>query len=142
MTYFANTLALTPFLLDWTYRWYRPILVQRRGIFRPTTHHGTLSFGVGAVVHLIWSTYISHRRHVGAVMLSSDVEINYFLSMLTRTDQLIWYQLNIVYVKVKIYITSIDWGSLGLWFPSSMHYEHLFSFHLSQVLSAYVKILF
>ena len=93
MTYFANTLALTPFLLDWTYRWYRPILVQRRGIFRPTTHHGTLSFGVGAVVHLIWSTYISHRRHVGAVMLSSDVEINYFLSMLTRTDQLIGYQL-------------------------------------------------
>jgi hypothetical protein len=26
-------------------------------------------------------------------MLSSDVEINYFLSMLTRTDQLIGYQL-------------------------------------------------
>ena len=69
MTYFANTLALTPFLLDWIYRWYRPILVQRRGIFRPTTHHGTLSFGVGVVVHLIWSTYISYRCHVGAVIL-------------------------------------------------------------------------
>ena len=69
MTYFANTLALTPFLLDWIYRWYRPILVQRREIFRPTTHRGTLSFGVGAVVHLIWSTCISYRRHVGAVIL-------------------------------------------------------------------------
>lgn len=52
--------------------------MQRRGIFRPTTHHGTLSFGVGAVVHLVWSTYISHRRHVGAVS-SSDTEMKIFL---------------------------------------------------------------
>jgi hypothetical protein len=50
--------------------------------------------------------------------------------------------ISIVYVKVKIYITQIDWGLLGLWFPSGMHYEYLFSFHPSQVLSEYLKILF